>query len=148
MPTVSRTCKVTPGPPAVIEYLADFGHAEQWDPGTVSCTRVGSGPVAVGAVWRNVSKFAGRTTELTYTLRELTEDRLVFIGENKGATSADTITVEADGWAGSTVTYQAELTLHGAAALFGPVVKLLFERVANDVERQLTEVLNGLATTG
>ena len=39
----------------VVDYLADFGNAEEWDPGTVSCTRLDSGPVQVGARWRNVS---------------------------------------------------------------------------------------------
>jgi hypothetical protein len=151
MPSVVRSFQVTPAPHAVIEYLADFGRAEEWDPGTVSCTRVDSGPVAVGAQWRNVSRFAGRTVELTYTLRELTGDTIVFVGENKGATSTDTITVTPggpDGWAGSQVTYRAGLALHGAAALLGPVMKLAFEKVATDTERKLTEVLNALPAAG
>jgi hypothetical protein len=147
MPTVIRSFDVTPGPQTVLGYLADFGRAEEWDPGTVTCTRVDSGPVAVGAQWRNVSKFAGREVELTYTLREQTEDTLVFVGENKGATSTDTITVVPggpDGWAGSKVTYRAGLALHGATALLGPVMKLAFEKLASDTERKMTEVLNGL----
>ena len=69
MTTVSRTFDVRPQPAVVIDYLKDFGHAEEWDPGTESCTRQDSGPVQVGSSWHNVSKIAGVTTELTYTLQ-------------------------------------------------------------------------------
>jgi len=143
MPVVSRTFRVNPGAAEVLGYLADFSHAEQWDPGTVSCTRSDAGPVAAGASWHNVSKFAGRTTELDYTLEQLTGDTLVFVGRNQGATSTDTITVRPDG-AGSQVTYRADLRLHGAAALLGPALKLVFEKVAGDTERKLVTVLNTL----
>jgi hypothetical protein len=37
----------------------------------------------------------GVTTELTYTLRQLTSDTIVFVGKNKGATSTDTIVLNA-----------------------------------------------------
>ena len=143
MPTVSRSFTVNPGPQAVLGYLADFSHAEQWDPGTVSCTRNDPGPVAVGASWHNVSKVAGLKTELTYTLERLTSDTLVFVGKNKGATSTDTITVLPDG-TGSKLTYRADLEMHGASALLSPAMKLIFEKLATDTERQLTSVLNNL----
>ena len=143
MPKVARSFSVSPSPQTVLGYLADFSRAEQWDPGTVTCTRVGDGPVAVGASWRNVSKVAGRSTELTYTLEKQTPDSLVFVGRNKGATSTDTITVVPDG-AGSKLTYQADLELHGAAKLVGPAMKVIFERLASDTEKQLKVVLNGL----
>ena len=77
MTTVSRTFDVRPQPAVVIDYLKDFGNAEQWDPGTESCTRQDSGPVQVGSSWHNVSKIAGVTTELTYTLQELTDDTII-----------------------------------------------------------------------
>jgi carbon monoxide dehydrogenase subunit G len=143
LPAVSRSFNVSPAPQAVIDYLADFGHAEEWDPGTVSCTRSDTGPVTVGASWRNVSKVAGTTAKLDYTLRQLTSEKLVFVGQNKGATSTDTITVRPEG-AGSRVTYRADLRMHGAAVLLTPAMKLIFEKLASGTERQLTQVLNQL----
>jgi carbon monoxide dehydrogenase subunit G len=143
MPTVSRSFTVTLDPQAVISYLADFSHTEQWDPGTVTCTRNDAGPVAVGSSWQNVSKLAGLKTELTYTLERLTGDTLVFVGKNKGATSTDTITVLPDG-AGSKLTYRAVLEMHGASALLTPAMKVIFERLATGTERQLSSVLNNL----
>jgi carbon monoxide dehydrogenase subunit G len=144
MTSVSRTFPVTAAPHVVVAYLADFGNAAEWDPGTESCTRNDAGPVAVGASWHNVSKIAGLSTELTYTLTELASDRIVLVGRNDSATSTDTITVRPSG-AGTEITYQAELHMHGVAKLATPAMKLLFEKLAGDTEKQMTEVLNRLS---
>jgi carbon monoxide dehydrogenase subunit G len=144
MTSVSRTFSVTPPPDVVIDYLKDFEHAEQWDPGTEKCTRNDSGPIAVGASWHNVSKIAGTTTELTYTLEELGADKIVLVGKNDSATSTDTISVAPAG-SGSEITYHADLQMHGIAKLATPAMKLLFEKLARDTEKQMTEVLNRLA---
>ncbi|MBE7188917.1 SRPBCC family protein [Jatrophihabitans endophyticus] len=144
MTTVSRSFTVTPDPKTVVDYLADFGHAEEWDPGTETCTRNDSGPIAVGANWHNKSKIAGLPAELTYTLTELTDNRVVLVGKNDSATATEIIEVEPDG-SGSRVTYTNELEMHGAAKLATPAMKLVFEKLGNDTEKQLTEVLNGLS---
>jgi carbon monoxide dehydrogenase subunit G len=143
MPSVSRTFSVSPPPARVIDYLKDFGNAEEWDPGTQSCTRTDEGPIQEGATWHNVSKIVGVTAELTYTLDTLSNRTLVFVGRNDSSTSTDTITVDASG-AGSVITYRADLEMKGAAKLFSPAMKLVFEKLANDTEKQLTSVLNGI----
>lgn len=144
MPTVARSFTVAAPPPLVVDYLKDFGNAEEWDPGTQRCTRRGTGQIGEGSSWHNVSKIFGVTAELTYTLHKLTESTLVFVGENKSSTSTDTITVDAnDG--GSRLTYRADLEMKGAAKLLNPVMKLVFEKLANDTEKQLSAVLNRLA---
>ncbi|WP_256792603.1 SRPBCC family protein [Terrabacter sp. Ter38] len=140
MPSVTRSFTVHPAPAVVVDYLKDFANAEEWDPGTESCTRLGDGPVAVGARWHNVSKIAGVTTELDYELTELTDTRIVLVGRNDSATSTDTITVLPSG-EGSEITYQADLDMHGLANLAAPAMKLVFEKLANDTEEQLTRVL-------
>lgn len=109
----------------MIDYLKDFSNAEEWDPGTQTCARESSGPIEVGATWHNVSKIVGVTAELTYTLNQLSNRTLVFVGKNDSSTSVDTITVDASG-AGSVITYKADLEMKGArqrhreAAVFGP----------------------------
>lgn len=144
MTTVSRTFSVTTPPAVVIDYLKDFGNAEEWDPGTESCTPIDEGPVAVGSRWHNRSKIAGVSTELVYELVELTDERVVFRGENDTATSTDTITVvpHPDG---SEVTYEAVIEMEGAAKLAAPVVKVVFEKIGSDTEDDLTRVLNRLS---
>lgn len=143
MPSVSRTFAVTPPPSTVIDYLKDFSNAEQWDPGTQTCTREDAGPVREGSSWHNVSKIVGVEAELTYTLDRLADDTLVFVGKNDASTSTDTITVEPHE-AGSVITYRADLEMHGVAKVLSPAMKLVFEKLANDTEKQMTEVLNKL----
>jgi carbon monoxide dehydrogenase subunit G len=143
MPTVKRTFTLNATPSAILDYLKDFSNAEVWDPGTESCTRSNQGPIAIGSTWHNVSKIAGLTTELTYRLVEMSTDRLVFVGENDSATSTDTITVRPDA-TGSELSYRADIQMHGLAKLASPAVKVLFEKIANDTEKQMTTVLNAL----
>jgi len=143
MITVSRTFAVPAAPAAVLDYLKDFGNAVEWDPGTQSCTRTDSGPIEVGAQWHNVSKILGVTAELTYTLEKLEPDTIVLVGRNEKSTSTDTITVRPAG-DGTELTYRAELEMHGLAKLATPVMKLEFEKLAGQTEKQLTEVLTGL----
>ena len=146
MTTVNRTFDVQPQPSVVIDYLKDFSNAEEWDPGTESCTRTDSGPVQVGSTWHNVSKIAGVSTELDYTLESLTDDTIVLVGSNDSATSTDTITVvpSPDG-PGSRVTYEANIEMKGAAKLADPVMKIVFEKIGSDTEDDMTNVLNRLA---
>lgn len=130
----------------MIDYLKDFGHAEAWDPGTESCTRNDSGPIAVGSSWHNVSTITGVSTEQSYTLERLTDDTIVVVGRNETATSTDTMTVvpNPDG-TGSRVTYEAVIEMSGAAKLAAPAVKLVFEKIGSDTEEDMTTVLNRLA---
>lgn len=145
MTTVTRTFTVDPSPEVVVAYLKDFGHAEQWDPGTESCRRTDAGPIDVGATWHNTSRIAGVTTELTYTLKKLTNDTLVFAGSNDTANTTDTITVRpAQASSGSVITYHADIEMKGAAKLATPAIKIVFEKLGNDTARQMTDVLNAL----
>lgn len=143
MTTTVRTFTVTAPPQRVLDYLRDFGRAEEWDPGTVTCTRNDSGPVVVGSTWHNTSKIAGITTELTYELVQDGPDRVVFRGENDSATTLDTISVLPEG-SGSEITYHAEVEMKGVAKLATPAVKLVFEKLGNDTEKQMTAVINNL----
>lgn len=144
MTTVSRTFHVKPEPAIVLAYLKDFTNAAEWDPGTERCERTdGSGPIDVGARFHNVSKIAGVSTELDYTLTELTNDTIVFVGVNDTATSTDTITVRPEA-TGSEVVYQAVIEMKGAARLAAPVVKLIFEKVGTDTEKQMSAALDRL----
>jgi|SRR5271166_1877371 len=86
-----------------------------------------------GTSWHNVSKIFGLTTELTYTLEEVSDRTIVFVGTNRSSTSRDTINVDAAG-SGSVVTYRADLTMHGAAKLLNPVMRVVFEKLASDTE--------------
>jgi len=141
MVNVSRTFSVLASQDVAVDYLADFGNAEEWDPGTVSCTRVDSGPVAPGARWHNVSKILGRETELSYMLVAKRPDGVVFKGSNRTATSVDDIRVMPMP-GGSRIVYHATIQFRGPTKLVDPVMRLVFELLAAKTANQMTQALN------
>ncbi|KPI32706.1 SRPBCC family protein [Streptomyces sp. NPDC048253] len=125
----------------VVRYLADFSHAQMWDPGTVTCERLGGGTMSVGTEWRNVSEFRGRRTELRYRLVRWEPDRLTFVGRNKTATSTDDMRFEEH--AGVTqLTYRAHVDFHGLARLAGPLLQREFERLGDEVSERLPRAVD------
>ncbi|UJA21404.1 polyketide cyclase [Thermoleophilia bacterium SCSIO 60948] len=140
MPSVSRTFDVSVPPNVVVPYLADFANAEEWDPGTERCVPNQEGPPEIGSSWKNTSKIAGITTELTYTLEDKRDDLVVLVGRNKTATSTETIEVKPNG-GGSRVAYTNAIEFNGASKLASPLAKVVFEKVASDTEKQLSESL-------
>lgn len=127
---------------AAVTYLADFANATEWDPGTQSCEPLGDGPVQVGSSWHNVSKLGPITTELTYTLEELTDDRVKQVGRNKTATSVDEITVtgQPDGRSAQ-ISYVSDVTFHRFGFLAVLIMRPLFVRLAKKTVQDLTSAL-------
>ncbi|CAN5241414.1 SRPBCC family protein [soil metagenome] len=143
MPTIRRIVVTAKPIETVFPYLAEFAHAEDWDAGTVSCRRL-SGDGGVGTTYENVSSFRGRETTLIYEVRELVEnDRLVLRGENKTVTAIDTITF-APTPAGTQVTYTADFTFKGFAALFTPLLKGPLNKLGDEAEQSLRTALDRL----
>jgi carbon monoxide dehydrogenase subunit G len=140
---VERTFVVAKPIDVVVGYLKDFANAEQWDPGTKSCTQETPGPVQVGTTWHNVSEIKGHETELAYRLEELSPNHIKFVGENKGATSIDEMTFAAAG-SGTSITYHSHVEFHGVAKLAGPFLKGEFKELGVTTERQITEAINAL----
>ena len=143
MARIQRDITVEKSQEQVVEYLKDFSHAEQWDPGTVTCSRLDSGAVREGSTWRNVSRFLGRETELTYRLDLALADRLVFVGTNDAARSMDDLSFAQSG-DGTRITYRADIRLRGAAKVADPLVRLALERMAGRVTAQMQRVINAL----
>ena len=142
-PTVSRTFTTTAAPEAVFDYLADFTHAEEWDPGTVSCERV-YGTGGVDTTYRNVSSFMGRETQIAYSTVELERPtRIRLTGHNKQFDGQDVIGIRAHGQ-GSEVTYTAEFAFNGVARLAAPLVAAYLPRLARKTVDQLRSRLDQL----
>ena len=141
---ITRTFVVEAELPAIRDYLADFSHATEWDPGTERCDRRDAGDVRVGSTWDNTSKLAGISTELVYELVELTPTSVVLRGENDTATAEDHLTFAEAGPGRTQVTYQTTITFNGVAKLADPAAKLLFTKVAGEVVENITNVARTL----
>lgn len=141
---LSRTVLTPADPAKVFAYLSDFTNTEEWDPGTVKTTRV-SGDGGVGTEYRNVSRFLGRETELTYTVEEHVAPTTVALrGENKTVVAHDRMEMRAAG-AGTEVTYTASFEFRGAARYLAPLLRPALTKLGNDAEQGLADALGRLA---
>jgi carbon monoxide dehydrogenase subunit G len=129
-----RTTVSSPHPPdEVFRYLADFRSAAEWDPSIIDVTLVGEGEaIAVGARFRVTTKTRFSEIILQYTTTAIDPPgQITLRGENNSMVSVDTITIAPDGPVGSTVTYDAEITLSGARRLADPLLQLAFQRLGD-----------------
>ncbi|KGN37120.1 SRPBCC family protein [Knoellia subterranea] len=124
-------------------YLRDFTTTTEWDPGTVTTERV-SGDGGVGTTYRNVSRFLGRTSELTYEVTALEPDRRIALrGTNQSLVAHDVMTFAGDERRTS-VTYEATFTFTGVARLVAPLLGPAFRKLGDDAERGLKAALEDL----
>ncbi len=138
---VERTFTVPGRVETVFDYLSDFTHTNEWDPGTVETTRT-SGDGGVGTTYANTSEFMGRTSELTYETRELERPhRLRFRGHNDKVTTADTMTFRQAGDE-TQVHYRADFDFGRLVNLVAPLfVRPKLEKLADETVAQLQRVL-------
>jgi NAD(P)-dependent dehydrogenase (short-subunit alcohol dehydrogenase family) len=128
---------------AVFGYLSDFTTTTDWDPGTVTTVRR-HGNGGVGTTYLNTSTFLGRTTQLTYVVREfIPGERIRLRGENKTVIAVDTLTFRPVA-SGTEVTYAAEFTFKGLSRMVAPLLKPAFERLGNQAEAGMRKALNRL----
>jgi len=140
---VERTFTVARPIESVYDYLADFSHTEQWDPGTVSTVRT-SGDGGVGTVYHNVSEFLGRRAELDYTTIVLTRPTEVkFRGDNSSAVTYDWMRLARASGNATEVHYRAEFAFTSLAVrLLAPlVVGRKLSKLADETVEQLTSAL-------
>jgi uncharacterized protein YndB with AHSA1/START domain len=145
---ITRTVETSAPVEKVFAYLGDFRTTTDWDPGTVETTVV-SGSGEVGTVYHNVSRFAGRTTELDYVVKDRVEgERIVLEGNNATVRATDTMTFRPTATGGTRVTYHADFAFKGLAGRLAPVLGLLlapaFKKLGNEAEQGLRDALGRL----
>lgn len=142
---ITRIITVDTPPAAVYAYLKDFTTSEAWDPGTVETTLV-DGEGEVGSTYHNRSVFRGKETELTYVVTDLEPERLVALrGENKTVITRDIMKMRpAPGGTGTEVTYEAEFTFKGIAALAAPFLRGQLTKLGDEAEETIHRELSTL----
>jgi uncharacterized protein YndB with AHSA1/START domain len=124
----------------VFAYLADFTTTTEWDPGTVRTTRT-SGDGGVGTVYHNVSKFAGRETELDYTVVERVENQRVALeGRNRSVTAHDTMSFSTVGDR-TEVHYVADFDFGRLTPVLSVLLWPLLKRLGDEAAKGMSEAL-------
>ena len=137
---IQRTVETPATPAAVFAYLSDFTTTTEWDPGTVSTSRV-SGDGDVGTEYHNVSKFMGRETELTYEVVTHEPDAVFALrGENSSVVAHDKMEIEPNG-TGSRVTYTADFAFSGVAKVVAPLLAPALKKLGDEAGEGLQQAL-------
>lgn len=124
------------------QYLADVTHFQEWDPGVKKALRVAGDGASIGTAYE-LTVSAGGTTTMRYEVTEWQPPRsFKLIARTTFLTSVDEVRVEPEA-TGSTVTYDATLTLNGPLALLDPWLKLAFRRIGDRAATGLRRVLKG-----
>ena len=123
-------------------FIADFANAQVWDPGTLASTRIGDGPVGVGATYDLSVKMSGGAAPMTYTIETLEPDRRVVLrGEGERASARDDIRFEATPAGGTRVDYTADIELKGWLRLLQPLLGGAFRKLGDDARTGMTRAL-------
>ena len=130
-------------PATVFAYLADFTTTEQWEPGTVSATRV-AGDGGVGTRYANTARFAGRTADVEYEVIGVTPGRSIQLrAEHDSLIAHDTLTVRPHE-GGSRVTYRVEFSFRGWLRLGEPLLRIpvanLMDGGVEGLQRELAKI--------
>jgi len=143
---LTRVVESQVDPLRVWAYLSDFTTTTEWDPGTVETTRT-SGDGGVGTTYINVSKFAGRKTELIYQVLEYDPGRrLALVGRNKSVVAHDTLTFETVG-SGTRVTYEVDFDFQGIASVVAPLLAPALKKLADGGQDGMQRALDRLAVS-
>lgn len=123
-------------------FIADFANAQVWDPGTLASTRIGDGPVGVGATYDLSVKMSGGAAPMTYTIETFEPDRRVVLrGEGERASARDDIRFEATPAGGTRVDYTADIELKGWLRLLQPLLGGAFRKLGDDARTGMTRAL-------
>ncbi len=141
---IERTVTTRASARAALDYLADFTHTNDWDPGTVE-TRRTFGTGDVGTRYENTSRFLGRTVHLTYVVTTRDDTTVRLRAANDTTRSEDTMTVLPSGAGGARVHYRAEFWFSGLAGLLAPLLRPAFTRLGDRAEAGLQRELDRLA---
>src|ERR1700722_16270358 len=140
---LQRTVVVDKPLEKVFAYLSDFTTTTEWDPGTVT-TVLDRGDGGIGTTYLNTSAFLGRTTQLTYVVRELVPgERIRLQGENQTVIATDTMSFRSEK-AGTEGTYAAEFTSKGRSRFIARLRLPALERLGNQAKTGLREALSRL----
>jgi hypothetical protein len=138
MPRYVASAETTWDREIAFAYVATFSNVSEWDPGIPRARSLSDDPLAVGAKFEVVSEFMGRESELTYETIELeAPHRVLLRAETSTLASLDEMTFDLRPGGGTIVTYDAELTMKGAAKLLELPMRLAFNRIGDKAKNGL-----------
>lgn len=132
---------------AVFDYMADFRNAAEWDPATISISQTAGNGAGLGARYRLVTRFVGRSVPLDYETTNFERPgRLVLNFEGGNIIGTDTITVSRTRDR-TRLIYSVDFRLKKVRVL-APLIAPLFRGAADKALAGLGKALGGMVVGG
>ena len=128
---------------SVFNYVSDFGHIQEWDPGVLCSTRTLPGNTGIGSAYDLTLKFGPFRSKMRYIIDVYEPfSKVVLRGAGESFNAVDTICFkETD--TGTRIDYQADIRFSGLGryleAILAPVLKTYGKEAMSGLERALAE---------
>ena len=131
------------------DYIADFDHADEWDPNTTDAHALDAVPAGLGARFALEVRMGRRTAPMEYRIAEYERpERVVLVGEGSGVATVDDIRFRRVGDR-TVVDYMAEIRLGGllrlAQPFLGGALRRIGQQAAEGMSRELARLASGHA---
>ncbi len=125
----------------VFEYVSDFSHIQEWDPGVVSSQKSRPGKTAIGSTYDLVLKFGPFRPKMRYTIIAYEPcSKVVLRGEAESFRAIDTICFKTTA-TGTKIDYQADIRFSGfgryAEQWLSPVLKQTGQKAVAGLQKRL-----------
>ncbi len=111
----------------VFAFVADLTNQSRWQPGVVSATVLGGGPVGVGTRIRVASSYMGRSGEGEMEVTEFLPDERISFRTIEPVRGHGSYAVRPDG-SGTRLSVSGSAQLEGVASLAGGIAEKMVER--------------------
>lgn len=135
-------------PARVLDYMADFRNAVEWDPSVRKALLAGKVEDAAshlrerGTAFDLTVRVGKRESALRYVITAATATSVELTARTDSIESIDTITVRPDSTGGSVMEYDARLTFLGLARLANPLLARSLRKLGDNAVARLIEKLN------
>lgn len=146
MPRLHETLETRLTPGAAFDFIADFGNAEEWDPGTAWSQRLSDEPPTIGSRYLLGVRMGPRVATVEYEIVELEPGRrVVLAGSGASVQARDDIRFSPTQAGGTRVEYIADLELRGWLRLLQPFAGRAFASIARNARSGMQRRLDELA---
>lgn len=147
MARITETVEVALPAATVFEYLANFDHTAEWDPGIAAAERLDQGPLEVGSRFLLQANLGVTTAPLEYEITRLeSPTRVTLVTEGKLVSGEDDIRIDPLGDERCQVTWDARFGFKGSiGALVDPLLAPGFQVVGRRAVAGLESKLRELA---
>lgn len=146
MPVITKTVEADLPVKVAFEYVADFEHIAEWDPGVTAVRKTTDGPPSVGTEYDLDLKYGGSPISMTYRITEWDPPRRVVLeGDGDRTFAVDRISF-APSAQGTSVEYQADIRMKGIYRIAEPFLGRLFRRIGDGAVEGLDRRLRELST--